>query len=289
MTTTEPVDDMTTTAEAFAVTAEPEPAAPPAEKASATIPRRVGSVAATIISRYWGVLAILLVWQVYVSVRDLNSIVIPSPASVFGDLLFNPTAYLSHTWSTLWVAVVGLILGVTIGVAAAIATWTSPLFGGMVTPPAMVLRSVPVVAMIPVIARVFGYDIRTILAITVIISFFPSFVFTASGLRDVPSGTNDVFAVLGSRRWTRLRRLAIPSAMPNVFVAIRLSAANCVLAALIAEFLMGTEGLGYLFVRTRSELNMARSWGAALVATVLSVSAFVIAARIERWGRARFR
>ena len=98
-----------------------------------------------------------------------------------------------------------------------------------------------------------------------------------------------MFAVLGAGRLTRLRRLALPSAMPNLLVAVRLSAANCVLAALIGEFLMGTKGLGYLFVRTRSELDMARSWGAALVATVLSVAAFIAADRFERWGRERWR
>jgi putative hydroxymethylpyrimidine transport system permease protein len=245
--------------------------------------------ARTFASRYWGVLGILAIWQVYVSTQNLNSIVVPSPTAVFADVLTEPGAYLPHVWSTTWVAFVGLCVGVTLGIAVAVLSWLSPLLSGIVTPPAMVFRSVPVVAMIPVIARLLGYDIRTVLAITVIISFFPSFVFTLSGLRDLPAGSADVFSVLGSSRLTYLRRLALPSAVPNLLVAIRLSAANCVLAALVAEFLMGTQGLGYLFVRTRSEMDMARSWGAALVATVLSVSAFVLAARLEQWGRERWR
>lgn len=267
-----------------------EPDLEPRADGSTTGPMaRVAGVAKTALSRYWGVLAVLAVWQIYVATRNLNAIVIPSPASVFADLLGSPTAYLPHLWSTLWVAAVGLVFGVLLGAAAAVAAWWSPLASGLVTPPAMIFRSVPVVAMIPVIARLLGYDIRTVLAITVIISFFPSFVFTASGLRDLPGGSSDVFGVLGAKKSTRLRRLALPSAVPNLLVAIRLSAANCVLAALIGEFLMGTQGLGYLFVRTRSELDMARSWGAALVATALSVIAFIAAARLERWGRERWR
>ena len=241
------------------------------------------------VTRYWGVLAVLGIWQVYVTIRNLNAIVVPSPAAVFADLVGSPTAYLPHLWATTWVAVAGLVLGVALGAAAAVAAWWSPLASGLVTPTAMIFRSVPVVAMIPVIARLLGYDIRTVLAITVIISFFPAFVFTTSGLRDLPGGSADVFGVLGAGKRTRLRRLALPAAVPNLLVAVRLSAANCVLAALIGEFLMGTQGLGYLFVRTRSELDMARSWGAALVATVLSVTAFIAAARLEQWGRERWR
>lgn len=268
-------------------------APPPSASASGLGGRRilapVRSGVIGFVSRFWGILAILAVWQVYVATQNLNAIVIPSPAAVAADLINHPDAYLGHAWSTIWVAAVGLVLGVTLGVTAAVLSWTSPMLSGMVTPPAMVIRSVPVVAMIPVIARILGYDIRTVLAITVIISFFPSFVFTASGLRDLPAGSSDLFAVMGSGRFTILRRLALPSAVPNLLVAVRLSAANCILAALVAEFLMGTQGLGYLFVRTRSELNMARSWGAALVATVLSVVAFILAARLEQRGRERWR
>ncbi len=275
-----------------ATTAEPDdPGAADAPVARAPH-RRVATfahIATTAVGRYWGVLAIFAAWQAYVTLGDVSSIVAPAPADVLGDVIFNPTAYLPHGWSTTWVAGVGLVGGVALGAAAAVVSWTSPLLSGIVNPPAMILRSVPVVAMIPVLARLLDYDIRTILVITVIISFFPAFVFTASGLRDLPSGSSDLLGVLGAGQWSRLRRLAAPSAVPNLLVAVRLSAANCVLAALVAEFLMGTEGLGYLFVRNRSEMNLDRSWGAALVATVLSVTAFLLAARLERWGRQRWR
>ena len=43
--------------------------------------------ARTFASRYWGVLGILAIWQVYVSTQNLNSIVVPSPTAVFADVL----------------------------------------------------------------------------------------------------------------------------------------------------------------------------------------------------------
>ena len=52
----------------------------------------------------------------------------------------------------------------------------------------MLFSSVPVVALIPVIARLLGYDTSTVLAIVVIITFFPSFVFASSGLRSAAAG-----------------------------------------------------------------------------------------------------
>jgi putative hydroxymethylpyrimidine transport system permease protein len=61
-----------------------------------------------------------------------------------------------------------------------------------------------------------------------------------------------------------------------------------VLAAMLAEYLMGGRGLGTLFAQSVSFHEVGRAWGAALVATVVSVACFVAARAVERRGTARF-
>jgi hypothetical protein len=60
------------------------------------------------------------------------------------------------------------------------------------------------VALIPILARLLGYNLKTELAIVAIISFFPSFVFTAAGLRALPAGSTDLFQANGASTWHRL-------------------------------------------------------------------------------------
>lgn len=110
----------------------------------------------------------------------------------------------------------------------------------------------------------------------------------ASGMRALPPGTRDVFAVLGAKRLTRLRLLAVPSAVPSLLTALRISSANCILAALVAEYLMGTTGLGRLFATSESRFDTAAAWAACLVATIASVAAFLGSRRLERRVRDRF-
>ena len=74
----------------------------------------------------------------------------------------------------------------------------------------------------------------TEIAIVVIITFFPSFVFTTAGLRALPQGSQDLFTVLGASKISTLRRLALPAAFPNLAIALRLAAAHAFLAAIIA-------------------------------------------------------
>jgi NitT/TauT family transport system permease protein len=233
----------------------------------------------------WGILAILLAWQLWVSLAGLNTIVMPSPLDVLGDLAKDPAVYAGAAAQTLLLAAIGLVLGMAFGTALALLCWLSRILAGLLTPLGIVFASVPVVALIPVLARIFGYDQKTVLAIVVIISFFPAFVFTGAGLRALPPGSDDLFRVLGARTFRRLWLLAIPAAIPDWAVAFRLGAANAILAAMVAEFLMGTSGLGHLFHAARTDLAMERALGASLIATVISVTGFLLASRVEQAAR----
>lgn len=116
------------------------------------------SLLRTAASRYWGVLLILVIWQAWVSVGDLNSIVMPRPAAVAAELIGHPSIYLTNGVQTLALAAGGLVVGMTLGSLIAIACWFSRLVTGMLVPLAMIFSSVPVVALIPIIARLLGLD-----------------------------------------------------------------------------------------------------------------------------------
>jgi NitT/TauT family transport system permease protein len=242
----------------------------------------------TVISRYWTVLALLVAWQLFSSFSGLNRIVVPGPGSVFGDVVTNIGVYLPDLAWTLGTSAAGLVVGMTFGAVLAVAVWSWRVVSGMMTPVALIMRSVPVVAMIPVLARVFGYGWSTVLVITSVVSFFPAFVLVGARLRDAPPATSDLMVVLGASRLTLLRRLLLPHAVPGLLVAFRLTASTAVLGAMLAEYLMGGRGLGTLFARSVSFYEVDRAWGTALVATVVSVASFVAARAVERWGTARF-
>ena len=233
-------------------------------------------------SRYWGVAALLIGWQVWVLAWGVNAIVLPQPLNVLEDILFNPGVYAQNGGQTLILAALGLVLGMAVGTLIAVIAWTSRLLSGILVPLGLVFSSVPVVALIPVLARLFGYDVKTVLVIVVIISFFPAFVFTSAGLKSLPPGSDDLFKVLGANRWRRFVHLVLPAAVPNWMIALRLAAPPAVLSAMVAEFLMGTSGLGYLFRESANDFDTNRAFGTSVVATVISVICFTSASIAER-------
>jgi ABC-type nitrate/sulfonate/bicarbonate transport system permease component len=240
-------------------------------------------------SRFWGVILIAAAWQTWVLASGFNAIVIARPGSVVLDVFNHFELYLSNGGQTLGLALLGLVLGMAAGTLLAVLAWSSLLLGGLLSPLTLVFSSIPVVAVVPIIARLLGYDLSTVVAIVVIISFFPSFVFTAAGLRALPPGSADLFRVLGAGRLTTLLRLALPAALPHWMVALRSAAPQAIMAATLGEFLMGTTGLGNIFHIAKDELDMARALGASLVVTVLAVTCFVLASVAERRVRTHLR
>jgi NitT/TauT family transport system permease protein len=235
-----------------------------------------------LIRETWGIVLLVALWQLWVIVMQFNSIVMPRPLGVLQDLVAEPGIYWKNALYTVGAAIAGLLLGMALGTALAVLAWLSSVLEGLLTPLTVLFSSVPVVTLIPIIARLLGYDFSTVLAIVVIICFFPAFVFTTSGLRALPPGSADLFKVLGASTASALLRLALPAAVPNWMVALRIASANAILAAMVAEYLMGTAGLGFLFGETKADFNMERAFGATVVATAVSLLFFAAALRAER-------
>ena len=229
----------------------------------------------------WPVLLLLLLWQIWVSAAGYSSIVLVPPGAVLSDLLHFPGAYLSPALHTLAFALAGLAVGMALGLSLALAAWLCEVLAGITTPFALLLSSTPVVCLIPVIVRLFGYGSRTELMAIALMTFFPSFVYCKAGLRQLPARSADVLMVLRASRWQTLRLLAVPAALPSLATALRVGATFSVLVALVAEYLMQTGGLGTLFAVTMQQFQLARALGASALAMALSVALFEAARAIE--------
>ncbi|TYK53415.1 ABC transporter permease [Actinomadura decatromicini] len=233
--------------------------------------------------------AVLLVggWALWVRVNGYTDLVAPMPQSVAADILTHPGAYLGPVLTTTWTALAGLVAGTFVGAVLAVLVWSSRIMTAVLTPAAVLMRSVPVVAIVPVMIGLVGAGRPAVVAITVVVTFFPAFSLVASGLRAPPPGVRDVFTVLGASKAATLARLLIPYAVPNALVAVRIAAPSTILSAMLAEFLIGKSGLGFMFVDSVSYSHYARAWGTGVVATALAVVSFVAATRLERWTLAR--
>src|ERR1700678_3332812 len=168
----------------------------------------------------WGLLLIFAAWQLWVMSAHYNSIVAVSPVAVVRDIVLHPVIYLMPAMWTLGFALSGLAAGLLLGLLLAIAGWRSQLLSGAISPAALLLSSTPVVCLIPLLARIFGYQSRTEVVTVAIMTFFPGFVFASRGLTTWPLGSGESSVVRAAARGQRLLRLALPAAVPGMAVAL---------------------------------------------------------------------
>jgi ABC-type nitrate/sulfonate/bicarbonate transport system permease component len=243
--------------------------------------RLIFQICTQALSQAWAVLLLLVAWYVWVRRSGLNGIVVVTPLAVGRELIHNPSLYVQPALHTIAVALSGMVGGLVFGLLLAIVTWMSRILAGLTTPLALLLTSVPVVCLIPVLTRIFGYDDRTVFVTVIILCFLPGFVFAGAGLKALPPMAGEYFLVQGARRWQRLTRLALPSAVPSLAVALRVLSVQSVLSALVAEFLMQTGGLGFLIATSTTDLAMDQALAASVVTIFIALTFYLAASVVE--------
>lgn len=234
-------------------------------------------------SRGWALGGAIIAWELFVRLQGMNEIILPSPSRVFASLVQDFDVYQAATIKTLWVSIVGLSIGSIVGLLAAVSSWLSSLAAGFVSTCAIVVRSVPFVVFVPVLASIMGYSETMVVTIIALLSFFPSFVMVSSGLTSLPMAATDAGRVYGASALRKLRYLALPAATSSFVASIRLSSSRAILTAMVAEYLTGVEGLGRLFVMARADLASDIAFGAAAIAAFASLLMFYLASAAEHF------
>jgi len=260
----------------------------PGDAAARGVLRIAGRATGHVVHALWPLALVYVAWYAWVELKDLPPAVAPHPGEVVAYILDHPGSYVSDALNTASIVLLGLAVGTVAGVALATVSWFSVVARSAISAPTLITQCVPVATMVPLIARVFGYNQRTVVLIAALIAFFPVLVFTSAGLRATPPGTGDLFSVLGASRWQRFRLLAVPSGVPRLLLALRLSVVAAVVGAMLAQWIMGTQGLGYRLAVAQASFRTSEAWGASLVAVLVSVTLSMCASALCRAATRRF-
>jgi NitT/TauT family transport system permease protein len=250
--------------------------------------RRMAGIATRVVDALWPLAIVIAAWALWVYLGDVPPAVAPKPADVLSYLATHLGSFVGDTWHTIEVVVGGLVIGTAAGVLLAALSWFSDILRAVINGPALLTQCLPVATITPVLARVFGYGSTTIVIITALIAFFPVLVFATAGLRQTPAGAADLFIVLGAGVWQRFWRLAAPAAVPRILIALRLSVVGAVAGTMLAQWIMGTSGLGSRLILAQVSFRTAEAWASSVVSIVLSVLLYAAVSALCRRAGARF-
>ena len=237
--------------------------------------RRVAEVA--------GFAVVLLgAWQGVILAFRIKPYLMPAPAAAFAALVEHRMAIAAHLAVTLQEAGSGLVISSLIAVSLAGLFVGSPVSERTLLPLAIALRSTPVVAVAPLITLMAGRGLRTSVLCVTIVSFFPVLVNSLRGFKRTDARVRELMHVLGASPWQVFRYARVPFAVPYIFTGIRTASASAVLGAMLAEWLTGTQGLGYLLLNSAAQRELELLWAGVIVSTLLAVVVFWVMVLLER-------
>ncbi|TNU74850.1 ABC transporter permease subunit [Miniimonas arenae] len=196
------------------------------------------------------------------------------------------TPMLQALWRTATVALAGLALAFVIGTAWAVVMAQSRWAERILYPYAVILQTVPILALTPLIGIWFGYGIPARIVVAVIIAVFPVISTTFFGLTSGPTrAAHDLFTLARATRWQRLSRLEVPAAVPSVFTGLRSAAGLSVIGAIVGDFFFqqGAAGIGGLLRIYTLRLNMDALLTAVGLTALFGVVVFSVFAALEGW------
>jgi len=259
--------------------------------------RRIGITVATVLA---SVVILCLLWDLALVLMHANPLISRTPLGV-GEYLFGAhqtttTTAAQHRaqlvawmWTTLWHAAWGFVIGVLGSMLVAMVFTLVPPVEFMFMPIAMLLRTVPLLAMAPVIYLVFNTGLVTASLVGTVVVFFPLLVNLTLGYRSVSAQQADVIRVYGGSSWTVWRKVSFPHALPHFFASLRIAVPGAITGAMLYEWLFTFEGLGAGINTAKAHFDYGMIWAIVVFVTGLSIIGYTIAAVIEtavlaEWG-----
>lgn len=222
------------------------------------------------------------IWEVWVQWRDISVIVVPPPSAVIERFFEEPDFFWRQGGYTLYEATLGLALGSAFAVGLAVFMAHSTLAERTLFPLAIIIKVTPLVAVAPVLVIIFGFGTTPKVVVAALLSFFPTLVNAMTGFRDVNPGALEFMRSLRASSWQVFWKLRLPSALPYLFVALKITYPLALIGAVVAEWFTGDRGLGLVIFRANYQLDTPTLFAAIGVLAVTGVTINVVLSLIER-------
>ena len=252
-------------------------------------------IAPAITARRWApplvgfgsLLLILAAVEILIRAGLINRYIVPLPSEVaasFARVIFEEDIlhrFLITAWECLAAGLLLTVFGIAIGVAfhqvrvlrLACETWVAAM------------ASAPLVLAYPLFLVLFGRSALTIIMMSFIVGLPPVILKTIEGLSATRRVLIDVGRSFKLTPAQQFRKILLPSALPTIFVGIRLGLMFALINVVAVEFLINFGGLGQLINDLAERYDLPGVYAAICFVILISIVFFVITERAERWLR----
>jgi sulfonate transport system permease protein len=230
-------------------------------------------------------LALVAGWQVASSFGWISTRVLPAPTEVVKAAW--TLAASGELWTHVRVSAVraflGLAVGGGLGLLLGLLTGSLRTAETLLDSSIQMLRNIPALALIPLVILWFGIDETAKLFLISVSVFFPIYLNTFHGIRNVDPGLIEMGRTYGLSRWQLYRQVVLPGALSSILVGLRFSLGLMWVILIVAETISAQAGIGYLTMNAREFLQTDVVLVGILLYAALGKLADLLARALEQW------
>ena len=226
--------------------------------------------------------AVLLAWEAVVRLWQVPAYMMPGPSAVLIRLVSDPGFFGREGLVTLLEALAGLGVGglLALGAGLLMARWR--WLERALLPVAIVAKVTPVVVVAPLFVLWFGFGAWPRVLIAALLAFFPILIGAVAGLRAVPTAAHEVLLTLDASAAEETLLLRLPSALPQLFAALKVATTLALLGAVVAEWVGGDRGLGRAILLANSNLDTVTALAGVATIAVIGMAMIGALSLLER-------
>lgn len=232
---------------------------------------------------------ILILWIIATNLELFSAAILPSISTVFDSLKSQLNS--GQLWKDISISLVRVlegyliaaILGITLGVLMGISERINKFFFLTFTS----IRQIPMLAWIPLIVLWFGIGESSKIIVIVIAAYFPILLNTMNGIKRTDTKLIEVGNMYNLTKWKLFTKIYFPSALPSIFVGLKLGLGISWMAVVGAEIIASSSGIGYRMNDARSlmqpEVVFVGMFAIALIGIIMDQILSRISKKITPW------
>ncbi|PYF08919.1 ABC transporter permease [Ureibacillus chungkukjangi] len=226
----------------------------------------------------------LLLWefQIFHGIFQLKTYQLPIPSAIMAAFIENFSTLFSYTAYTFTEAVLGMLLGSSVGFMLALIASAFPKWGRSGLMIVVALNAVPIVALAPIMNLWFGNGMGSRIAIVTITTMAAMAINAHKGLSNVNPLALDLMHSYAAKKLEVFKYLRISNSLPYVFTALKINTTASMIGAIVGEFFYSSKGLGYLLSNSIKIAQMPLGWSCIIIASIAGVIFYLVVEGLEK-------
>ncbi|SEN70014.1 ABC-type nitrate/sulfonate/bicarbonate transport system, permease component [Amphibacillus marinus] len=204
------------------------------------------------------IIGMLIVWESATMILAMPTWLLPAPTIIAREIITSWSAFQQHFWATTSLAVIGFIVGVSIGLLLALVLHLCPRIRQSIYPILIMSQNIPIIVLAPLLVIWFGFGLFPKIIVITLVCFFPIVIATLAGLGQTNDDLLHYLRMSGASKKQIFLKLELPHSVPSILSGLKISATYSVMGAVISEWLGANRGIGLYMTLAQSSFRTDR-------------------------------